>query len=498
MSSSSSSLSVHVPEVFQYFLHLAAQLDLLTMSQSSLEFHRWLADAKKQCYPSHRGTVPFKLLTSEAEGRKRVVAATSVASASSGATTPPPGPETTSEISPQEVVKRAIVCTFVKKLVGLLVERGYPISSESVIPSNSAAIIAEQAAVIRELQLSHAEVEKEFQAQLELLSAAAAAATAAPSTSVVVATSSSPPPPPPASAEVQRQPSAPQFLPHQHLAAASAASAGTPTPPPVDLRLLEAKQEIARLKGSVMVYQKDLAASQRHAADLVQKCKESDDTIESLEIAFAALESVHKNEQLDQTRLESIRQQTAESTIARLTKVLVLQGEQLLVAEETRARTQRQHMEELDRISMAHSVLVGKLKDEVQDLVKTVEQQGKRNAELTALQAELSGRQAKALDVVTRNSVAAVERQYQPRVHHIHISTEDLKRKAFQRQQQVSGGNLQGRSATADALYHNFRPASASGRTALARAIAEFPLSARSGSQACTQPRPPSASRLPK
>jgi hypothetical protein len=71
-----------------------------------------------------------------------------------------------------------------------------------------------------------------------------------------------------------------------------------------EAKLFAARQEVAKLKNSHVVLQKDLTQSQRAVDDLTRRVKENDDTIASLEIAFAALKTVHKNETYDRSALE--------------------------------------------------------------------------------------------------------------------------------------------------------------------------------------------------
>jgi predicted nucleic-acid-binding protein len=492
--------TVEVPLALQYFLFLLAQLNVVTDMDERSAFEQWLTKSKKTTGSSILGRnqptqpIAFSLIPMK--------------SSSSFANQKTMSDQ---QQSPLFLAQERSVCEFVKLLVKTFSEAGFSISTESVIPANSAAIIADQSQAIKTLQKSFQEQEGVFRAQLQLVEAQLRQVNSVASFSATGGGGDGGMPSVASSAQLQT----PDFS--RNASVMSSGASGGAAGESSEVKLFAAKQEIAKLKNSGIVLQKDLAQSQRHVAELSQRVKENDDTIASLEIAFAALKTVHKNEKDDMERLDAMKETGSDAMVARLSKLTAIQGEQLLVAEESRSRTQRNHMQELDRILMAHNTLVAHLEEEIQNLRTTVTTMSQRNTELTAQQIEITGRQASMLAGLMKNNVEIVEKQYRPSNLVIHMTAEDRLRKesgsgnrhamssssmvappALPHDERWNRSRLNGShrhsSTSSDSIYASKVTAS------LAAAIRQFPLPSRPISSstgvvaATARPRPQSSS----
>jgi predicted nucleic-acid-binding protein len=491
--------TVEVPLALQYFLFLLAQLNVVTDMDERSAFEQWLTMSKKTTGGSilgrHQPTQPiaFSLIPMKSSS--------SFANQKMGSD---------QQQSPLFLAQERSVCEFVKLLVKAFSEAGFSISTESVIPANSAAIIADQSQAIKTLQKSFQEQEGVFRAQLQLVEAQLRQVNSVASFSATGGGGDGGMPSVASSAQLQT----PDFSRNASVMS-SGAGGGAAGGESSEVKLFAAKQEIAKLKNSGIVLQKDLTQSQRHVAELSQRVKENDDTIASLEIAFAALKTVHKNEKDDMERLDAMKETGSDAMVARLSKLTAIQGEQLLVAEESRSRTQRNHMQELDRILMAHNTLVAHLEEEIQNLRTTVTTMSQRNTDLTAQQMEITGRQASMLAGLMKNNVEIVEKQYRPSNLVIHMTAEDRLRKesggnrhamssssmvappAMPHDERWNRSRLNGShrhsSTSSDSIYASKVTAS------LAAAIRQFPLPSRpssssTGVAATARPRPQSSS----
>ncbi|CUG93995.1 Hypothetical protein, putative [Bodo saltans] len=506
---------VEVPLVLQYFLYLLGQLKVVSDIDQRSVFEQWLVKSKKftggSVLGKHQPTQPvaFPLIPPRASSSFAAGQATTN-------TNTDQQQQQQQQQSPMFLAQERSVCEFVKLLVKTFSEAGFSISTETVIPANSAAIIADQSQAIKTLQKSFQEQEGMFRAQSQLLEAQLRQLNSVASFSATGGGGGGAFDGMPSLAS-SGQLQTPDFSRNTSMmSGVGGAAAGESS----EVKLFAAKQEIAKLKNSGIVLQKDLTHSQRHVAELTQKVKENDDTIASLEIAFAALKTVHKNEKDDLERVDAMKETGSDAMVARLSKLTAIQGEQLLVAEENRSRTQRNHMQELDRILMAHNTLVAHLEEEIQNLRTTVTTMSQRNVELMAQQNEITGRQANVLAGLMKNNVEIVEKQYRPSNLIIHMTAEDRARKesssgsvnrgsmsssinnasssAMPHDERWNRSSLNGTSANRHHPTSSDKGGVSSATASLVAAIRQFPLPSRpsssSNAAASARPRPQSSS----
>lgn len=316
--------------------------------------------------------------------------------------------------APQEnEAQRLAISSFLKILVQLLCSRGYPMSMDTHIPVNAAAMLSEQAGLIEELQAAMAEQERTFREEMKSLCSAVRSEEQRHLSKTIldvesemdrVVNSAS-------KAVIGLEGSAAEWGQQQAL-------------------LLEARQDAAKLKASILVLQTELSSAQRRIQELTDAQQDSDEAIQSLELAFVAMQNVHRSKMEERDRDESRKGFQLDCTAAQLTQLVAVQSERVIAAEESRMRLQRTHGEELLRVRLAHDAQVAQLQHTVDVLTKQKVSLSARIQELLHTQAELTGPHAKAMSTMLKNSMEMTERQYQPAVCTIRINPEDVAARA--------------------------------------------------------------------